>query len=423
MENKKTFGAYILRRRKELGMTQKEFAGKLFVTESAVSKWERGLSYPDITLLTTICSVLDITEHELLTGSEDTGRRTSETLAAKYLRLTRNYRISQYILYGLVLLGCAIGNLASAHTLDWFLIVVAGVMMAASLTLVPALAALSLKLGGYKKSIAFGCFLVSLELLLLICCIYTGGDWFVVAGTAVLFGLSLVALPFIPASLPLPACMAKRKVSVYLVTETVLLLVLLLVCCIYTGGDWFVTAAVSVVFGLGFFVLPVVLWQSPLPSPVCRHKTLLYFFIQTVLLFAVITAAELGSGGHIKTLLTMEFPYALAGLVLPWGIMTAVRYLPVNGWFRAAVSVAWTDLWIWLAPLVMDWIMICNYGPVSHPYTLLMTFDFRGWGTFTLDGQSITANNVIVIILVSLLAVSVLLAAVGVSREKKKRKS
>ena len=39
MESKQNFGAYILRRRKELGLTQREFADKLYVTESAVSKW------------------------------------------------------------------------------------------------------------------------------------------------------------------------------------------------------------------------------------------------------------------------------------------------------------------------------------------------------------------------------------------------
>lgn len=45
MEERKTLGAFICRRRKELGMTQREFAQRLFVTESAVSKWERGVSH------------------------------------------------------------------------------------------------------------------------------------------------------------------------------------------------------------------------------------------------------------------------------------------------------------------------------------------------------------------------------------------
>ena len=45
MENKKSFGTFICQRRKELGMTQKEFAQRLFVTESAVSKWEGGVSH------------------------------------------------------------------------------------------------------------------------------------------------------------------------------------------------------------------------------------------------------------------------------------------------------------------------------------------------------------------------------------------
>ena len=116
MENKKTFGEYICRRRKELGLTQREFADKLYVTESAVSKWERGLSYPDVTLLRDICAVLDITEHELLTASEDTEKRTAEKLAAKYLRLARNYRVTQYILYGGTILICFIVNLAVQHT-------------------------------------------------------------------------------------------------------------------------------------------------------------------------------------------------------------------------------------------------------------------------------------------------------------------
>ena len=110
MESKKTFGEYIRERRRAMGLTQREFAEKLYVTESAVSKWERGMSYPDVTLLRDICAVLGVTEHELLTASEDTERRSADRLAAQYRRLTRNYRAALYILFGAVLLGCAIAE-------------------------------------------------------------------------------------------------------------------------------------------------------------------------------------------------------------------------------------------------------------------------------------------------------------------------
>ncbi len=83
-EIKKSFGEFITQRRKALGMTQREFADKLFVTGSAVSKWERGMSCPDITLIRDICEILGVSEHELLTASEDVEARSAEKLAARY---------------------------------------------------------------------------------------------------------------------------------------------------------------------------------------------------------------------------------------------------------------------------------------------------------------------------------------------------
>ena len=43
--NKIAFGSFLAQLRREKGMTQKEFAQRLFVTDSAVSKWERGVSH------------------------------------------------------------------------------------------------------------------------------------------------------------------------------------------------------------------------------------------------------------------------------------------------------------------------------------------------------------------------------------------
>ncbi len=408
-EDKKTFGAYILKRRKELGMTQKQFAQQLYVTESAVSKWERGLSYPDITLVQSICAVLQITEHELLSGGEDTQMRTTEMLAQKYQRLTRNYRITQYAIYGLILAGCAVGNLISGHTLDWFFIALAGVMMAASLTLVPALAALHPKLCRCKAGLSFGGFTVSLEILLLVCCIYSRGDWFAVAGISVLFGLTLVFLPFLLPNLPFPVYLEGRKLSVYLVLETGLLLLLLLICCVHTGGDWFAVAAVSVLFGLGFVIFPVLFRQLPLPEEAKSHGWALYFFCQTVLLIAVVAVSDLWIGS--KTFWNVSLPVTIASVLLPWGLLLAIRYLPANGWFRAAAAVAWSGVWVWLFPLVLEYILYIQYGGlIYNPYTLWMwtRFDFTIWES------NQTAINVFAIILMCAFVLTAVLTAVGI---------
>lgn len=66
--DKKQFGHFLCAQRKAKGYTQKELAEKLFLSDKAVSKWERGLSLPDITLLIPLAGLLDISVTELLEG-------------------------------------------------------------------------------------------------------------------------------------------------------------------------------------------------------------------------------------------------------------------------------------------------------------------------------------------------------------------
>ncbi len=49
--DKEKFGSFVAQLRREKGLTQKDLAEKLFLSDKAVSKWERGLSLPDIRLL------------------------------------------------------------------------------------------------------------------------------------------------------------------------------------------------------------------------------------------------------------------------------------------------------------------------------------------------------------------------------------
>lgn len=66
--NLKKTGAFIAQCRREAGLTQKELAERLHVSDRAVSKWERGLNLPGADLFEPLCQILGVTVRELLRG-------------------------------------------------------------------------------------------------------------------------------------------------------------------------------------------------------------------------------------------------------------------------------------------------------------------------------------------------------------------
>lgn len=154
MDNKK-IGIFISELRKEKNMTQKDLAEKLNVTDKAVSKWERGVGYPEITILPLLADALGVTTSELLQGGHMQEAMQTQNAAAEpivrsaveyaqqtHTQKSRNAKIAAWYLLSIALLLaagiCALCNYVSRRTLDWSLYVMGGEAVA-WLTVTPLL--------------------------------------------------------------------------------------------------------------------------------------------------------------------------------------------------------------------------------------------------------------------------------------------
>ena len=86
--NYETIGKFIQSKRKEKGLTQKELAEKLGVTDKAVSKWERGLGCPDVSILEILANELDTSILEILKGRTIENEIIKVTEANDYVKET-----------------------------------------------------------------------------------------------------------------------------------------------------------------------------------------------------------------------------------------------------------------------------------------------------------------------------------------------
>ena len=68
--NQEKIGKFIAEKRKEKKLTQDQLAEKLSISKNAVSKWERGLNLPDVSIMQDLCKILNITLNELFVGEK-----------------------------------------------------------------------------------------------------------------------------------------------------------------------------------------------------------------------------------------------------------------------------------------------------------------------------------------------------------------
>lgn len=173
MQDKKSFGRYITEKRKEANLTQEELANKLCVIPTTISKWERGISYPDITVITNLCKELNISEHEFFTACDDEAMNKEKKEIQKYRTIKKWLFNIINLGYLIGIISCFICNLVIDHKLSWFLIVLIGVLISFSITSLPS----CLKNNKYKFCKIFAIITILVYILLFIINYVNNGNW------------------------------------------------------------------------------------------------------------------------------------------------------------------------------------------------------------------------------------------------------
>ena len=101
-------GKYIAGKRKNLGLTQKQLAEKIGMSDKSVSKWERGICLPDVSLYFDLCSLLGISINEFLAGEdivhENIEKKSEENIISVVTDSKHRQKRLKYIICALLIL-------------------------------------------------------------------------------------------------------------------------------------------------------------------------------------------------------------------------------------------------------------------------------------------------------------------------------
>ena len=207
----------------------------LFVSESAVSKWEKDVAHPDITILPKLSNILGVSEHEIITASIDEKSREEKSQAKKWRTFSISWSLFFYIAYGVALIPCFICNLAIEKTLSWFWIVVSALVLSFTFTNLPKI---------IKRNrlliLPFSMY-AALCLLLGVCCLYAGEDWFWIPVVGVFLGLAMIFCPIYIAKFDVFKKIKKYNDFVSIAIGFVILNILLLTIENYTLKNAYVS--------------------------------------------------------------------------------------------------------------------------------------------------------------------------------------
>ncbi len=138
------------------------------------------------------CSVVleQLRKHEIENNLREEKDQVIEYQAKRFKRRSATVASVVSGFFMVPILICFIVNMATGSSLSWFYLVLGGLAIVASWTLVP------LMVPKNKLFWSFCAFVLSILFTLAVSCFYTHGDWFFLSASAVLFAAALVGLPF-----------------------------------------------------------------------------------------------------------------------------------------------------------------------------------------------------------------------------------
>lgn len=114
--------------------------------------------------------------------------------------------------------------------------------------------------------------------------------------------------------------------------------------CVYSHGDWFVMAVLGTLLGEAVVLLPFVLRSSVFEKYVGNCKGLICMAADSVLTFACVIYGTLKNGDVADLRDGMVATVTCVALV--WAVFLIIRYLKVNGFFKGALCFAASAVWV-----------------------------------------------------------------------------
>lgn len=154
----------------------------------------------------------------------------------------------------------------------------------------------------------------------------SGLSWFFIVLTAMFIPISLIVVPLM---------VPENKGLWTLGSFTVSLMALLGVCNIYSGGSWFMTAALSVLFGLSLVFTPFVVRAKPVAERLGNNKLLAVVSVYT-LTYAMMMIWLGISSKDSSNFFRIAAAYSVPALAYMWGMFALIRLPKWNGFLKAA---------------------------------------------------------------------------------------